>query len=255
MSDLHVGAGPGLEQETRAGLDALVAEHAPELIVASGDLTHRNLLAQHEEAARFLRSFEVPVLAVPGNHDMPALPPARFTRTYAAFSRVWGDVEPAYRGDGLLVAGLVSARPWLYQEGLVSKDQLAGLERTFAEHPQAARVVVAHHHLASAPWRTAKRPLVRRTSLLVALADLDVDLLLGGHVHQTSVASAAEFSADASRAVVTSTAAGLGRPRPHRHAEARGCLIWQIDPDELRCLSYGWIGEQLELLAARTFPR
>ena len=255
VSDLHVGAGQGLGEETLSGLHTLIAEHAPGLIVASGDLTHRNLLAQHEEAARFLRSFELPLVAVPGNHDMPAFPPARFTRTYAAFSGVWGETEPTYRGDGIVVVGLVSSRPWLYQEGLVTKGQLARLERTFAEHHDAARIVVTHHHLASAPWRTAKRPLMRRSSLLVALAELGVDLVLGGHVHQSAVASAAEFSADASRSVVASTAAGLGRPRPGRHAEARGCQIWQIGQDELRSLSYGWIGERLELLATRTFPR
>ena len=255
VSDLHVGSGPALGEETLAGLRAVVGAHGPDLIVASGDLTHRNLVKQHEEAARFLRALELPIVAVPGNHDIPALPPGRFTRTFEAFESVWGEAEPTYRSDELVVAGLASVRPWLYQEGVVKADQLERLERLFDEHPAAARVVVAHHHLASAPWRTAKRPLARRSNLLRALAELDVNLVVGGHVHQTSVASATEFYADAAHGVVASTTAGLGRPRPSRHNEVRGCQIWKIELAELRSLTYGWIGGELRQLAARTFPR
>ena len=255
VSDLHVGAGPALGEETLAGLRSVIVEHSPEVLIASGDLTHRNLASQHEEAARFLRTLEVPIVAVPGNHDIPALPPRRFTRTFQAFEKVWEESEPTYSTDAVVVAGLASVRPWLYQEGLVRANQLERLEHSFDQHPDAARVVVAHHHLASAPWRTAKRPLARRSSLLTALAGLDVDLVLGGHVHQTSAASASEFYADAGQGLVASTTAGLGRPRPGRHNEVRGCQIWRIDPSELRSLTYGWIEGELRQLAKRTFPR
>lgn len=255
VSDLHVGGGPALGAETLKGLRSIVSEHAPELVVASGDLTHRNLVSQHQEAAQFLRALALPILAVPGNHDMPAMPPRRFTHTFAAFESVWGETEPSYRSSELTVAGLSTARPWLYQEGLITRDQLAGLEQAFAERPDTARVVVAHHHLASAPWRTAKRPLARRSALLRALSECGVDLLLGGHVHQSSTASAAEFSTDAPGGVVASTTAGLGRPRPNRHSEVRGCQIWQIDTGQLRSITYGWVDGELRSLATRTFPR
>ena len=255
VSDLHVGAGPGLGEETLAGLRTIVEEHAPELIVASGDLTHRNRPSEHEEAARVLRSLDLPVLAVPGNHDIPALPPQRFARTHRAFLGVWDELEPVYRSESVTVAGLSSVRPWLYQEGVVSRRQLEQLERRLAERPDAERIVVTHHHLASAPWRTAKRPLARRSALLEELARLRVDLILAGHVHQSSIAAAPEFSAIGAHGVVVSTTAGLGRPRPGRHAEVRGCQLWEIDPGELRSVTYGWVDGELRELARRSFPR
>ena len=76
---------PAVEQ----ALAGLVGRLEPDLIVASGDLTHRGRREQHEEAARFLRSLGAPVLAIPGNHDMPYTFPARVTRTFAEFERLW----------------------------------------------------------------------------------------------------------------------------------------------------------------------
>ena len=85
VSDLHFGTreDPALER----ALAALLELVRPELLVASGDLTHRGRRDQHERAAGFLRSLGPPVLAVPGNHDIPYTFPARFTRTFAEFER------------------------------------------------------------------------------------------------------------------------------------------------------------------------
>jgi Icc-related predicted phosphoesterase len=47
---------------------ALVAEHAPDLVVLSGDLTH---VEGGAEALALLHTLPVPVLAVPGNMDGP----------------------------------------------------------------------------------------------------------------------------------------------------------------------------------------
>jgi len=255
VSDLHVGAGPNLDTESLSSLREIVTEHRPQVLVASGDLTHRNRSEQHEQAASLLRSLDVPIVAVPGNHDIPALPPRRFTRTFEAFTDVWTELEPAHHSDGLSVVGLSSVRPWLYQEGLVTQQQLQRLAREFSDHPDAARVVVMHHHLASAPWRTAKRPLLRRPKLLDAFSELEVDLVLAGHVHQSSAVAAAEFYVSLDTSVVASTTAGLGRPRPGRHAEVRGCQLWKIDATRLHCTTFSWIGEQLRSVGERLFPR
>src|ERR671931_1969355 len=109
VSDLHFGTreDPAMEHALRALLERI----RPELIVASGDLTHRGLREQHELAARFLRSFDLPLLVIPGNHDIPYTFPARFTRPWAEFERQWETVEPVHRSDGLLVVGLNSVRP------------------------------------------------------------------------------------------------------------------------------------------------
>ena len=69
VSDLHFGAGDDPQRD--GALAALIERVAPELVIASGDLTHRGRRDQHEHAAAFLRQLGPAVLAVPGNHDMP----------------------------------------------------------------------------------------------------------------------------------------------------------------------------------------
>ena len=93
-------------------------------IVASGDLTHRGTREQHEHAARFLRSFETPVLAVPGNHDLPYTFPARFVRPWAEFERQWQTTEPTHSSADFHVVGLNSARPYRQQGGALHEPQL-----------------------------------------------------------------------------------------------------------------------------------
>src|SRR4026209_1163436 len=84
-------------------LGRLVEEVRPELVIASGDLTHRGLRTQHEKAAAFLRGLELPLLAIPGNHDIPYTFPNRFTGPWQEFERQWSELEPVYRSAGLIV--------------------------------------------------------------------------------------------------------------------------------------------------------
>ena len=95
VSDLHVGARG--ELSAPAGLAAWVERLAPELIIASGDLTHRGTSAQHDAAAEILNGLGPPILAVPGNHDVPYTLPARFTHPWAEFERCW-DSEDIQEG-------------------------------------------------------------------------------------------------------------------------------------------------------------
>jgi 3',5'-cyclic AMP phosphodiesterase CpdA len=256
VSDLHVGARD--DPVVEAGLESLVALVQPRLIIASGDLTHRGRRPEHEQAARLLRALGAPVLAVPGNHDIPLAPPSRLTSPWAEFERQWGTTEPVHDDGGALVIGLNSVRPRHHQSGGVSAAQLArARERLAAASPGAVRVAVLHHQLVAPPWRSRKRPLARRDLVLETLSDAGAELIVGGHVHQVSVAERHEFAVldDAAAAVVLTTAPGLGQPRPHRLGEARGALAYRVDESTISVDIYLWIGESLRLTAVRTFPR
>ena len=137
------------------------------------------------------------MVAVPGNHDIPYTLPARFTTTFAEWERVFEVTEPEYNSAELVVAGLNSVRPWRQQQGALEDSQLMSASEKFASaHPGALRVAAFHHHLAASPWRAPrKRPLHRRDVVLQQLADSGVELVLGGHVHQASIAERREFQA------------------------------------------------------------
>ncbi|MGZ4463701.1 MAG: metallophosphoesterase family protein, partial [Gaiellaceae bacterium] len=115
LSDMHLGA-RSLEAVEPALRDA-VERLQPDLIVASGDLSHRGRRAQLERSAALLRGLGPPLLAVPGNHDLPYSLPGRFTHPWREFERQWETTQPVYRAESLLVVGLNSACPWLHQAG------------------------------------------------------------------------------------------------------------------------------------------
>lgn len=256
MSDLHVGTQE--EPEVEGDLRTLVREVDPELVVASGDLTHRNTPAQHERAAALLQSLERPLLVIPGNHDIPRWPPWRFTRTFAEFQRRWPELEPVYRSERLVVCGLNSVRPWKQQGGALRRAQLERVARVLGEAPEAAlRVVAVHHHLLGAPWRSRKRTIANRSSVLGALVDAGAELVLSGHVHQSALGERREFEvvhADV-RGTTVATAPGLGQPRPKRRGEARGLHVFEADENLLRVLTYAWAEVRWVQIADRRFPR
>jgi 3',5'-cyclic AMP phosphodiesterase CpdA len=256
VSDLH--AGTQEEPEVEADLRALVAEAVPELVVASGDLTHRNTRSQHERAASLLRSLGAPLLVVPGNHDIPRWPPGRFTRTFDEFLRSWPETEPVYQSDQLVVCGLNSVRPWKQQGGALRRAQLAHVLETFSAAPSGAlRMVALHHHLLGAPWRTAKRTIANRSTVLGALVDAGAELIVSGHVHQSAVSERREFEVldGPVHGTTVVTAPGLGQPRPRRRGEARGLHLFEVEPDSLTAITYAWTGSDWCRIAERRFPR
>ena len=148
-------------------------------------------------------------------------------------------------------------RPWQHQSGGVTTAQLdRARERLRAAAPGSLRMVALHHQLVGPPWRTRKRALARRDTVLARLTAAGAELIVGGHVHQGAVAERHEFEVtdDAATAVVT-TAPGLGQPRPHRLGEARGALAYRIDASSISVDTYIWLAGSWELTAARTFPR
>ena len=238
-------------------LRELTTKVDPTLVVASGDLAHRGRLVELERCAEALRSLERPLLAVPGNHDIPYTL-LRLTRPFALWSRVFGDVEPVFRADGLVVVGLNSVRPRRQQSGALSDAQLARVGGQLEEAQEAFKVVVFHHHVASAPWRTNKPPVSRRDIVLQELARAGVDLVLGGHVHQAAIVERREFDVfdeRVERGIVLATAPGLGRPRPRRRGEAQGVNVYDVDGSSLTVTTYAWNGNAFIAVGRRTFER
>jgi 3',5'-cyclic AMP phosphodiesterase CpdA len=256
LSDLHFGAGD--DDAIERGAPVLIERFEPELVIASGDLSHRGREDQLARASRFLRSLGPPVLAIPGNHDIPYTFPARFTRSFRLFEREWETTEPTYSSPTLHVVGLNSVRPWRHQSGGIRTRQLDAAEQRLRSAPAPAfTIVVLHHHLIGAPWRSRKKPVARRNHVLAALVDAGADLILAGHIHQAAVSERHEFeiSRGGERGVVVSIAPGLGQPRPQRQGEARGVHVYEVEERCLRIRTFVWRDTDWGLTAERQFPR
>ena len=246
------------DREVETALGALVERLAPDLVVASGDLTHRGRRDQHERAAAFLRGLGRPVVAVPGNHDIPYTFPARFSKPWAEFERLWETTEPVHAADGLLVVGLNSVRPWRHQSGGVRDAQLRWAAEQLAAAPAGAlRVVAMHHQLIGAPVadaeasgrapeRRARRAARRRRRARSSPATPT-------RARSPSVTSSRPGPEQPG--VTIATAPGFGQPRPYRRGEARGLLVYEAEERELRAHTYIWRDGDWGLTATRRYPR
>ena len=245
ISDLHRGT-----REAPALDDALVTlchELSPELVIASGDLANRGRTTELEQAKALLDRLPAPTLAVPGNHDIPYTFPARVTNPWDRFVAVFGTTDPVLHTASAVVCGLNSARPWRHQGGRLDTARLEAAATALGDAPaDALRIVVCHHHLAGAPWRASRKfPLKRRDAALKALAAAGAELVLGGHIHQSTAVERHAFEAladDARSSLVLATAPGFGRPRPRRPGEANGLHVVRWSETEILIETRIWRG-------------
>jgi 3',5'-cyclic AMP phosphodiesterase CpdA len=243
ISDLHRGTleAPSLDD----ALVRLCHELGPEIVIASGDLSNRGRMVELEQAKALLDRLPAPTLAVPGNHDLPYTLPARVTHPWDRFTSVFGSTDPVVRTPSAVACGLNSARPWRHQGGRLDSTRLAAAATALSDAPAGAlRVVVCHHHLAGAPWRASRKfPLKHRDATLRALAAAGAELVLGGHIHQSSAVERHAFESlgdDVRSSLVLATAPGFGRPRPHRLGEANGLHIVRWTTAEIEIETRIW---------------
>ena len=258
ISDLHRGTreAPALDE----ALVTLCHELAPELVIASGDLANRGRVTELEQARALLDRLPAPTLAVPGNHDIPYTFPARVTRPWDRFAAVFGTTDPVLRTESAVVCGLNSARPWRHQGGRLDETRLEAAATALGDAPaDALRIVVCHHHLAGAPWRASRKfPLKQRDATLRSLAAAGAELVLGGHIHQSTAVERHAFEAlddDALGSLVLTTAPGFGRPRPHRLGEANGLHIVRWTEAEILIETRIWRGGAFEPTGLYHAPR
>lgn len=186
ISDPHFGrSSPHLLEP----LISLAGACKPDLTVVSGDLTQRARNRQFREAAAFLKRLPAPVLTVPGNHDVPL--DNLFLRFFAPWHRyrrhISPDLEPVFEDSELIVAGVNTVNPWVWQQGRLGDTAVARLERLFANAGRRTCIAVMHHPLETLPaWQ--KTPIRIGRSGLGRLAAAGTDLVLCGHIHLAHVA-------------------------------------------------------------------
>jgi 3',5'-cyclic AMP phosphodiesterase CpdA len=191
LSDLHFGRH---DPEIVAGLTAEIAEHAPDLVVVSGDFTQIGTPIEFAMARDFLRTLAAPVFAVPGNHDVPARNLVRrFLDPWGLYRRYIADeVEPVLARNGVALVGINTARRARlglnWGEGSISRAQLARTRDRFeAAQKGAVRIVVAHHPLLQPDVAISMNTVKRADLALATFRELGVRLVLSGHFHLSYV--------------------------------------------------------------------
>jgi len=158
---------------------------------------------------------------------------------------VIGPTEPVFVDAEIAVQGLDSSWAWRHQGGRLRASSLDRAAATLAAAPPGAlRVVALHHHLAGAPWRaTRKLPLRSRDRVLERFRAMGVDLVLGGHIHQSTAVGLSDIANDdgrPGRRLALATAPGFGRPRPHHLGEAHGVNVVEWTSEAISVITLSW---------------
>ena len=174
-------------------LRQLAFEVDPNLIVISGDLTQRAKVHEFQAAWKFLEALpQVPLIVTPGNHDVPLY---RFWERLLVPYRSWNrtiphDLDSVTVIPGATVVGLNSASPWsAIVGGRLTQAQLRFARQSFdSELTEGIRVLVTHHHFVCKSAGGGGRPIPAAPLIINQIEEMEVDVVLSGHLHRMQVA-------------------------------------------------------------------
>jgi len=183
ISDPHFGTE---QPPVVEALAALARHQRPDLVVLSGDITQRARPAQFQAARAFMDRLGVPVLAIPGNHDIPLFDLwTRLHRPYARHLAAFGsELEPLHSSPDLMVVCVNTTRAWRHKDGEVSGLQIDRVARALTSaRAEQLRVVVVHQPVAVTLEEDLPNRLRGHAAALQRWAAAGADLALGGHIH------------------------------------------------------------------------
>ena len=202
ISDLHFG--PPFVEEVAESLLIKAKQVPVDAVVVSGDLTQRARREQFIAAREFIERLpNVPRLVIPGNHDVPLYNIARRLRDPHQYYReiISPELNPVIELPGATLVGLDSTAPRsAISNGRIHAWQLEHCASAFAQSaPSAARIVVAHHHFAPAPDYLHDSTMPKARRAIMRFVELDVALILGGHLHRSYIGNSLDFYPGAHR--------------------------------------------------------
>ena len=191
LSDPHFGTN---FPEVLNSLKNSIRELRPDLIILSGDITQRARSAQFKAAGDFVAELsEFRWAIVPGNHDIPLFNIfMRFFNPYGHFKKVFkGLLEKQIPLEGVEVFTLNSTSRFRHVQGDLNKKQI---KKIVPDPSLKSEVrIVCFHHPMDCPKRVDEKNLLRgRDETMKVLAKAEIDLVLGGHIHDPYVSLSGE---------------------------------------------------------------
>ena len=259
LSDLHFGGYADLAQ-----IEAL-EEFLPSLgagaLVISGDLSQRARHGEFQAAHAFVHRARrnLPVLVVPGNHDIEwwRSPLGLFgdSRKYNKYARYFGDLTPVLEVPGAIIAGTLSSYgvafgslTWNLRDvavkGHLPSSETDRVTAIFADAPpDLARILVFHHNVL--PGATSRRMgLARWRSAHRRLLATGADVILCGHDHQEG-AGQIEGAVAVSTSGTHSSRSRGGRPSVFN--------LVRIDGGAVHIQHYRWDAQARRFLEGDTY--
>jgi 3',5'-cyclic AMP phosphodiesterase CpdA len=246
LSDLHFGGHADLAQIE--ALEEFIPTLGASATVIAGDLSQRARHGEFQAAHAFINRLRphMPVLTVPGNHDIEwwKSPLGLFgeTQKYAKYARYFGDLTPVLQIPGaILVGGLSSygvalgSLTWNIRDvavkGHLPRHETDRVGAIFRDAPNdLAKVLVVHHNvlrgahsqrMGLARWRSAHRRLLATGA----------DVVLCGHDHHEGAGQ-----------IEGSLAVSTSGTHSHRSRGGRASVfnLVRIDPRAVHIQHFRW---------------
>lgn len=178
ISDLHFGS--EFREDYFNNVVNFITDNKPDALVCTGDIVHKGRYAQYKGFVKLyerLKNIGVPLLTIPGNHDVKNNGLIFFERFIAPRrSRI------VLEELDTIIVGLCSAKDDM-SEGEITDEQLAWLARQFNKNLEN-RIIALHHHVIAVPYSGRKNTTLLDAGELIELTQLfEVDLVIMGHKH------------------------------------------------------------------------
>lgn len=185
LTDLHFG----MERaELVDPLTMALRAAAPDMVVVSGDLSHRARRAQFRAGMAFLRGLGLPFIVLPGNHDVPLFNlAARFLWPFGGWRwQVGHDLAPQAQVGPCRIVSANTADPFSWRRGVLRRGDLRRVAAGLEVGGDAVNILACHHPLVEPPG--FQRGETRGAA--AALPDLvrrGVHVVLSGHLHHWDI--------------------------------------------------------------------
>ncbi|MGH7457810.1 MAG: metallophosphoesterase family protein [Longimicrobiaceae bacterium] len=250
ISDLHFGP-PHYAEAAEAVLRS-IRQIEPDAVVASGDFTQRAKEEQFQAARRYLdRLPEVPLVSTPGNHDIPVYRLLeRLFSPYDLYRKyISRELDTVTELPGTTIVSLNSTAPLrAVTNGRVSGSQLDFARRAFATSGEDhLRVIVSHHHFAPPPDFEGADVMPKARRALDAFSEMNVDLILGGHLHRGYIGNSLDVYSGTRREygiVIAQCGTTTSRRGRAREREKNSFNVVRLDTHVIRVSHYMYFDEE-----------
>lgn len=186
LSDPHFGT---IRMGVGEGLLNILREVQPALILLTGDITQRARVDQFKAAKYFIDQIgSAAVIAVPGNHDISLENIyERIFHPYKGYENIFKQkLDQNIVLKDLCITCLNSTSRWRHIQG---DFQHSYLEKQFQENYSHCKVrIVAFHHPMDCAKHIDDKNLLKGRNDAIALFDRhNVDMVVGGHIHDPYV--------------------------------------------------------------------
>jgi len=184
ITDCHLPADPDKTYRgiyPYANLERLldkVIDWKPDLLLATGDLSEDGSPASYGALQQFFRPLQIPVLALPGNHDEAGLLDKNFPGSPV------NNVQVSTH-DSWQIIRLNSCLPGK-PHGELGAESLDGLKKALKQGTGRPRVLAVHHQPleVGSPWIDKYRMFGPEAFLELIDQHEDIKAVVWGHVHQ-----------------------------------------------------------------------